>query len=161
MKEACPSGATVLGTAVASRLDMTTAEMPSMRSHKTDVPLSLKILYVYTIVGSGLFGLWMLLAPASVEAAFLMPAQDPFVVGFQGSSLAAFGVVAAIGLRAPMTFAPIFLVQLAYKVLWLALVFFPHLARGPVPLYAWLTALVFVSYVVLDFVAIPFSRLRA
>ncbi len=161
MKEACPSGATVLGTAVASRLDMTTAEMPSMRSHKTDVPLSLKILYVYTIVGSGVFGLWMLLAPASVEAAFLMPAQDPFVFGYEASALLAFGVVAAIGLRAPLTFAPVFVLQLVYKSIWLAVVFLPHLARGPVPLYAWLTAVVFVSYVVLDFVAIPFSRLRA
>jgi len=144
---------------------MTTAHMPERHEdstapiRRTDVPLSLKVLYVYTIVGSGLMGVWMLLAPASFAAAFAMPAQDPFVFGVNGSFYAAMGIVAAIGLRSPLTFAPIFLVQLGYKSLWLALVFLPRLARGPIPAYGWLVAAVFVSYVVLDGVALPFSRL--
>ena len=142
-------------------LKMTTTGMPTMRSSRADVPLSLKILYAYTIAGSGVFGLWMLLAPASFSAAFLLPAQDPFTFGAFGAVLVGFGFSAAVGLRAPLVFAPIFVVQLAYKTVWLALVFLPHLVRGPIPAYAWLIAAVFVSYVVLDLIAIPFSRLRA
>lgn len=149
------------GTAVASRLGMTTTRMPTMRSSRTDVPLSLRILYAYTVGGSGVFGMWMLLAPTSFAAAFLLPAQDPFIFGAIASVYVAFGFVAAMGLRAPLVFAPIFVLQLAYKTVWLALVFLPHLVRGPVPFYAWVLAAVFVSYVVLDLIAIPFSRLRA
>ena len=145
-------------------LDMTTAHMPKGRVNstaptgRTDVPSSLKLLYAYTIVGSGL-GVWMLLAPASFAAALAMPAQDPLVLGVNAAVSVAFGVVAAVGLRSPVAFAPIFLLQLAYKSLWLALVFLPRLARGSVPAYGWLTAALFLSYVVLDCIAIPFSRL--
>ena len=64
-----------------------------------------------------------------------------------------------VGLRAPARFAPIFLVQLGYKALWLALVLVPRVVRGPVPAYAWLMTAVFVTYVVLDLIALPFSRL--
>src|SRR5512142_3258863 len=135
---------------------MTTAEMPRPATTKTDVPLSLRILYAYTIAGSGVFGLWMLLDPASVSAVFGMPAQDPFIFGVQASVFVAFGFVAAIGLRSPLTFAPIFLLQLAYKSLWLAIVFLPRLVRGPLPAYAWLTAAVCLSYVVLECISIPF-----
>jgi hypothetical protein len=146
-------------------LDMTTAHIPKRRvdttapTGRTDVPSSLKILYAYTIVGSGLGGVWMLLAPASFAAALAMPAQDPLVLGINAAVYVAFGVVATVGLRSPLAFAPIFLLQLAYKSLWLALVFLPRLARGSVPAYGWFTAAVFVSYVVLDCIAIPFSRL--
>ena len=144
---------------------MSTAHMPerhgdeTVPTGRTDAPLSLKILYVYTIVGAGLMGAGMVLAPASFAAALAMPAQDPLVFGVVGAFYVAMGVAAALGFRSPITFAPIFLVQLGYKSVWLALVFLPHLARGSMPRYGWLLAAVFVSYVVLDCIAIPFSRL--
>ena len=68
---------------------------------------------------------------------------------------------AGVGLKAPLKFAPIFLGQLAYKSVWLVAVFLPQIIKGTVPIYAWLIALVFASYVVLDIIAIPFSRVLA
>jgi hypothetical protein len=88
-----------------------------------------------------------------------MPAQDPFILGVAGGAWLAFGIIAAVGLRSPLAFAPIFLVQLGYKVLWLAGVFLPQALRGTLPLYAWVLAGIFASYIVLDLVAIPFRRL--
>jgi hypothetical protein len=120
---------------------------------------SLRFLYWYTVLGAGAVGLWVLLSPRTFATAFLMPAQDPFILGVAGCAWLAFGIVAAIGLRSPLPFAPIFLVQLGYKVLWLAGVFLPQSLRGTLPSYAWVLASVFVSYIVLDLVAIPFRRL--
>jgi hypothetical protein len=123
------------------------------------VPRLLMPLYLYTIVGAGFFGIWMLVAPATVAAAFGLGTFEPYLLGIVGAVNAAFAAIAALGLRAPLRFAPIFLVQLAYKSLWLALVFLPHLVRGAVPLHGWILALVFASYVVLDVLAIPFRML--
>lgn len=119
----------------------------------------LKCLYWYTILGAGGAGLWLLISPGSFAAGLGMPHQDAFVLGVTGSVWLAFGLVAALGLRAPVAFAPIFLVQLAYKVLWLAVVLVPRLAREAPPPYAWLFAAIFASYVVFDLIAIPFGRL--
>ena len=121
--------------------------------------LWLKVLCWYTVLGAGAVGLWILLAPGSFIAAFGRPGQDPFILGVAGSSWLAFGVVAAVGLRSPLAFAPIFLVQLGYKVLWLAVVFLPQGLRGALPPYSWVLAALFASYVVLDLIAIPFPRL--
>ncbi len=121
-------------------------------------PRALLFLYAYTIVGAGVTGAWTVLAPSSFASAFGIRAHDPFTLGIVGCVYAAFGVVAALGVRAPLVFAPIFLVQLGYKLLWLVFVLVPNAARGAVPLYGWVLAVVYVSYVVLDLVALPFAR---
>jgi hypothetical protein len=90
-----------------------------------------------------------------------MPSQDPFILGTVGCVYAAFALIAALGLRAKAAFAPIFLVQLAYKSLWIAAVFAPRALRAALPLYTWAMAAVFASYVALDLLALPFSRMFA
>jgi len=120
----------------------------------------LKVLYWYTVLGAGLAGLLILLAPAAFAKALGMPGQDPFIVGVAGSMWLSLGLVAVLGLGSPLAFAPIFLVQLGYKVLWLACVFLPNALRGALPFYSWVLAAIFASYIVLDLVAIPFKRLR-
>ena len=117
----------------------------------------IKILYFYTLLGAGGFGLLILIAPQFYLQLFAIPAIDPFFLGAIGSVFLAFGVIAAIGLRSPLSFAPIFLVQMAYKVAWFAFVFFPHLLQGSIPLYAWIMAVIFLSYIILDIIAIPFQ----
>lgn len=129
-----------------------------------DRPLKLtawKVLCLYTIVGAGAFGVWILLAPASFTAAFGIAAVDPYVLGIVGAINAAFAVAAALGLRAPEQFAPVFLLQLVYKSLWLIVVFAPRAVHGDVPGSAWLLAAVFASYVILDAIALPFAALLA
>jgi hypothetical protein len=81
--------------------------------------------------------------------------------GVVGSVALAFACIAGLGLRSPIKFAPILLVQLAYKVIWLVAVLLPNLLQGAGPFYAWVVALIFLSYVVLDLIAIPFARILA
>jgi len=123
-------------------------------------PFALKLLYAYTIVGAGIAGLCVLAAPTSFAEAFGVP-SDPYTLGVVGAVSCAFALVAALGLRAPLAFAPVFLVQLAYKSLWIAIVFLPRAIRSSAPGYAWMLAAVFASYIVLDVIAIPFARLFA
>ena len=121
----------------------------------------LRFAYWYTILGAGIFGLVIIAAPGSFERIFGMPSQDPFVVGILGSVWLAFAALAALGLRAPLEFSPILLLQLAYKSVWLVAVLLPRLIAGGVPGYAWLCAGVWASYIAVDLAAIPFTRLLA
>src|SRR5512139_3981332 len=122
---------------------------------------ALRLLYVYTLAGAGGLGVWLLLSPASFAAAFGLPAPDVFMIGIVGAVYAAFALIAAIGLRDPEPFAPVFLLQLVYKTLWLVVVFVPRAVRGGAPLYAWTLAAVFVTYVVLDLIALTSRASRA
>ena len=68
-----------------------------------------------------------------------------------------FALLSILGLRSPLKFAPVLLLQLSYKVVWLIGVILPLLVTGKFPMYAILHASIFVSYIVGDLIAIPFS----
>jgi hypothetical protein len=118
----------------------------------------LKFMYIYTIIGAGGFGLGMLLFPKVIQSLFGFPAQDPVVFGITGSVYAGFGLVSILGLRSPMKFAPVLLLQLGYKVLWLVGVTVPLLVSGQFPFYATTLLLIFTTYIIGDCIAIPFSH---
>ena len=116
----------------------------------------LKIMYWYTIVGAGGFGLAMVLFPETVRSLFRWPAQDPIVYGVTGSVWMAFAVLSLFGLRSPLKFAPILVLQLCYKSIWLIGVVLPLLLSRTFPLYAILHTVIFISYIIGDLMAIPF-----
>ena len=118
-------------------------------------------MYVYTAVGAGLLGVAMLLAPNLVVAYLDMPIQDPVVFGVVGSAYVAFAIASILGLRFPLRFVPVLILQMIYKSVWLVTVFLPMFISGTPPAYAWVFAAIFVSYVVGDCIAIPFRHLLA
>jgi hypothetical protein len=117
----------------------------------------LKFMYLYTIIGAGGFGLGMLLFPGIIQSLFRFPAQDPIVFGIAGSVYAGFGLVSILGLRSPLKFVPVLLLQLCYKTLWLLVVIVPLFVSGQFPVYATTLLVIFVTYVIGDCIAIPFS----
>ncbi len=117
----------------------------------------LKFMYIYTIIGAGGFGLGMILIPDIIQSLFRFPGQDPVVFGIAGSVYAGFGLVSILGLKSPLKFAPVLLLQLCYKLLWLIGVILPLLVSGRFPLYATALLLIFVTYIIGDLIAIPFS----
>jgi hypothetical protein len=121
----------------------------------------LKFMYAYTIVGAGLTGAGMLLAPNVVASALGMPGQDPITFGITGSVYLAFGVLSIFGLRSPLKFVPVLLLQLCYKAVWLAGAVLPLLIRGQFPLYAVSLVVIFATYVIGDLIAIPFPYVFA
>jgi hypothetical protein len=119
----------------------------------------LKGLYIYTIIGAGGFGLAMLFAPGFVSSVLGIPFKEPIVYGIAGSVYLAFGILSIFGLRYPLRFVPVLLMQLCYKSAWFLFVFFPLLVTGQLPSYTLVIAPVFATYIIGDLIAIPFRHL--
>ena len=121
----------------------------------------LKIVYIWTIVGAGGFGLGIIVIPNVMKSIFGWPTQDPIVYGVTGSVWLAFGIISILGLRSPLKFVPVLLLQLCYKSIWFIGVVLPLLVVGKFPLYAILHVVVIASYIIGDLIAIPFSYVFA
>ena len=119
----------------------------------------LKFMYIYTIVGAGGYGLGMLLIPDIMKSMFGMPDRDPVIFGIVGSVYVSFGILSALGLRAPLKFAPVLLMQLSYKSIWTISIFIPLLLKGKMQVYGVLFAVVFATYIIGDLIAIPFTTI--
>jgi hypothetical protein len=121
----------------------------------------LRVMYVYTLIVAGGIGLAMILAPARVQSLFGMPPQDPVVYGLNGSLFLTFGLAALAGIRAPLKYCPILLMELAYKLIWLLAVVLPIALRAEFPASAAVQVVIFLTFVVGDLVATPFRYLFA
>jgi hypothetical protein len=119
----------------------------------------LKLMYILTIVVAGISGLGVILFPSVMS--LRMPKQDPVVFGITGSVYLAFAILSILGLRSPLKFAPVLLLQLCYKVTWLIGVIFPLLFSGLFPTYAIPSVVIFVIFIIGDLIAIPFSYVFA
>jgi hypothetical protein len=73
----------------------------------------------------------------------------------------AFGIAGALGLRVPRRMAPVLLIQVLYKSLFLLGVILPQALRGGMPEYTVPLVVLFALFIVGDVVAIPFSHLFA
>ena len=121
----------------------------------------LRFMYVYTLVGAGGFGLGIIFIPNVMQTIFGWPDQDPIVFGVTGSAYLAFALLSILGLRSPLKFSPILLLQLTYKVIWFIGVIVPLLITGQFPTYAILFVVIFAVFVIGDLIAIPFSYVFA
>ena len=119
----------------------------------------LKIMYWYTIVGAGGFGLGIIAMPKVMISIFGWPNQDSIVFGVTGSVYFSFALLSILGLRNPLKFVPVLFLQLSYKVVWFIGVIVPILITGDFPVYAILHVIIFASYIIGDLIAIPFSYL--
>ena len=117
----------------------------------------IKFMYLYTIFGAGGFGLGILLIPDTMISLFKWPGQDPVVFGITGSVYLAFALVSLFGLRSPLKFSPILLLQLFYKSIWFIGVAIPLISSGKFPLSAIVILVIFATYIIGDLVSIPFS----
>jgi hypothetical protein len=119
----------------------------------------LKFMYWYTIVGAGGFGLGIIFMPDTMISIFGWPNQDPVVFGVTGSVYLSFVLLSILGLKAPLKFVPVLLLQLFYKSIWLVGVIIPLLITGELQNYAILYIIIFVSYIIGDLIAVPFPYL--
>ena len=117
----------------------------------------LKFMYIYTIVGAGGLGLGIIFMPDYIKSMLKWPVEEPVALGIIGSVYVAFGILAIFGLKSPLKFVPILLLQLCYKVIWFVGLILPLLIIGQFPGYAIVTTVIFATYIVGDLIAIPFS----
>ena len=121
----------------------------------------LKGMYIYTIVGAGGFGLGIITMPDAIRTIFGWPGQDPIVLGVTGSVYLSFALLSILGLRSPLKFAPVLLLQLSYKLVWFIGVILPIVMTAKFPSYAILQVVIFATYIIGDLIAIPFSYVFA
>jgi len=120
----------------------------------------LRAMYVYTIVGAGAFGSGILVAPELTRSILGIPPQDQVIsFGVTGSVYLSFALLSMLGLRSPLKYAPILLLPLAYKTVWLLAVVLPSIVAGTFPEHAAVPLVIYGSYVIGDLVALPFARL--
>jgi hypothetical protein len=121
----------------------------------------LKAMYIYTIIAAGGLGLGIIIMPDVIRSTFGWPSQDPIVLGVAGSVYLSFAFLAALGLRSPLKFSPVLLLQLGYKLVWFIGVIFPLLIGGKFPTYAIVYVVIFAIFIIGDLIAIPFSYVFA
>jgi len=78
----------------------------------------LRAMYILTIVGAGSVGLGIIIIPDLMRSTYGWPIQDPVVFGICGSVYVAFALLSILGLKSPLKFVSLLLLQLTYKVLW-------------------------------------------
>jgi len=121
----------------------------------------LKGMYIYTIVVSGFLGLGIIVMPEVVKTNFPWSVDEPTAFGIVGSVYLAFGLLSILGLRSPLKFVPVLLMQLCYKLVWLVGVLIPLVATAHFPRYAIPMVIIFVTYIIGDLIAIPFRYVFA
>lgn len=118
----------------------------------------LKCMYIVTVIVAGGCGLAVLFIPEGAQ--WMFDCTSPRVVsGIVGSVYIAFGLLSILGLRSPVKFAPILLLQMVYKTIWLIGVAVPLLVNGALSLGMIPLVAVFLLIVVGDIIAIPFREL--
>jgi hypothetical protein len=117
----------------------------------------LKGMYILTIIQAGGMGLGIILIPNAMRSIFGWPSQDPIVFGICGCIWIAFGLLSILGLRSPLKFSPVLLLQISYKVIWFIAVVLPILIAGKFPAYGIGYVVSFGIYIIGDLIAIPFS----
>jgi len=119
----------------------------------------LKGMYIYTIIVAGLFGLGMIIVPELIKTLYAWPVAEPIVFGICGSVYLAFGILSVFGLRDPLKFSPVLLLQLFYKAIWFIGVVAPLAVAGKFPMYALGFVIIFATFIIGDLIAIPFAYL--
>ena len=117
----------------------------------------LKGMYIYTIICSGGFGLGMLFMQDTLQSLLGWAEIEPLTYGIAGSVYVTFGILSIFGLKAPLKFIPVLLTELIYKVIWLIVIMLPLLITNQFPSYGIMLAVIFVTFIIGNLIAIPFS----
>jgi hypothetical protein len=116
----------------------------------------LKFMYIYTTIFAGYLGLQVIFFPEAAISWNKFSPQDPMMFGVVGSVWISFAIFSIFGLRSPLKFIPVLLMQLFYKSIWLVAVVLPLLFAGKLSLNEIYFAIGMFTYVIGDLIAIPF-----
>jgi len=121
----------------------------------------LKGMYIYTIISVGLLGLGMIIIPEKIKSLLGWPVEEPIVFGIVGSIYLSMGLLSIFGLRSPLKFVSVLLLQLFYKSILFVGVLLPLIVTNKFPSFAIPMTIIFSTYIIGDLIAIPFSYIFA
>jgi hypothetical protein len=116
----------------------------------------LRLMYCVTIIIAGCGGIGILIIPDAAK--WMFGAACPRVIsGIVGSVYLAFALLSALGLRSPLKFAPVILMQMIYKTIWLFGVVVPLYINGEITADMIPVIVIFILIIIGDLTAIPFA----
>ncbi|MGD0803216.1 MAG: hypothetical protein ABSA11_03990 [Candidatus Bathyarchaeia archaeon] len=101
----------------------------------------------------------LLIAPNTALALLGIPTEEPIMAGIAYSAWLAFGILSIFGLRSPLKFVPVLLLQFTYKVVWFIGVIAPIVVSGALPSFGITMSAIFVTFVIGDIIVIPWRYL--
>lgn len=116
----------------------------------------MRAMYGINVLAAGVPGLLILFGPDSLMSSVT---QDRLYFGVLGSVWLAIGVLSAFGLRRPLQFSAIFLVQIVYKSLWFGVVLLPLAVTGGLRFDAVPLVIFFALAIAVCLVATPYQYL--
>lgn len=122
----------------------------------------MKFQYWMTAIVATALGLVVMFFPGITSEYFMFREQDQVVFGISGAVYFAFGLLSILGIRNPLKWLPILLLQFTYKVTWFIGVIGLLAVRGELDIRSsiWLIC-GYAVFVAGDIWAIPFRHLLA
>ncbi len=116
----------------------------------------MRFMYGLNVLAAGIPGLVILFGPESLMSSVT---QDRLYFGVLGSVWLAIGLLSVLGLRNPLRFSAIFLVQIVYKSLWFGTVLLPLAVAGELRFDAVPLVVFFALAIAVCLTATPYTYL--
>lgn len=117
----------------------------------------LKFMYWVTIVVVGIMGISYLFFESLVMGSLKWTYRDPIMVNIYGAIMVAMSILSILGLRKPMRYIPVLMIQLIYKIL-ASIAIIPRLiTSSDAPKSGWVFIVFYLFFIVGDLWAIPWK----
>lgn len=116
-----------------------------------------KLMYIYTIITTFIFGLSIIVVPGLWFSLTDLTLQNQYIFGIVGSVWLAFGISSILGLRNPMKFIAVLVLQFIYKVIWIFFVFLPQVIISGPSLISVILLITFFTFIIPDIFIIPWN----
>jgi hypothetical protein len=124
-------------------------------------PDRIRIMFAVNIVVALGFGIGLLFMPIQMYSMVGNSSQEVIWSTYGASYMVAIGLLAIAGLRSPVKFSFVLLVQAIAKTAWILAVIVPALVAGTLPYYGAILGATFVLFIVGDVAVIPWRHIMA
>ena len=132
-----------------------TTETAKIKVH----PNWLRFMFGVNIFVTGGLALAILIGGQPALTSFGFPTEEMMLAGYVPSVMLAYALMGIIGLRYPVKFAPVLLMQATGKIIWFLAIIIPQLATGPLPTFALMLSATFILLIIGDLIAVPWKYL--
>jgi len=117
----------------------------------------LKFMYWVTIFAVGVMGVFYLFFESIVMGSLKWTYRDPIMVNIYGAIQVAMGVLSVFGLKKPLRYIPVLMIQLIYKIL-ASIAIIPRLiTSSDAPRSGWVFIVIYLFIIIADLWAIPWK----
>ena len=134
-----------------------TTETEKIKVH----PNWLRFMFAVNIFVVGGFGLALLIGGQAAFTYFGFPNEELIMTGYALSVMVAYAIMGIMGMRFPVKFAPVLLMQATGKIVWFLAIIIPQLATGSLPAFSVMLIATFIPLIIGDLIAVPWKYLFA